>query len=359
MEDQIALGVLAVLIGVFVGVLLFVPFVAVSYRRRGGLSFWRFVGWAAALIYFWAIWTYTLLPLPDPDELQCRQPNLDLLAFIDDIQRAIAAPGSPLTNPLILQLVLNVALFLPLGFFVRVLGGRGVVVATLIGLGVSLFIETTQLTGVWGLYPCAYRVFDVDDLLTNTLGALLGALVAFAVPKHHRGFARSPDAGEPDPVTRGRRFVAMLCDCIGAVVLQVVLAIGVQLLLFAVGEERLMEEGQLAGVLSSGLTAALWLGIALGTGRTIGDLAVQLRYTGSTLPTWLSRTLRWLGGIGGFLLVGMLPGSWAQLNIVFLLACAVLLFTTKQGRGLPGLISGQGLIDARSREAVSPGTPAR
>ncbi|WP_454115939.1 VanZ family protein [Microbacterium aurum] len=54
-----------------------------------------------------------------------------------------------------LQLALNVLLFVPLGFFIRVLGGRGVVVALLAGLGVSLVIETTQLTGVWGLYPSA------------------------------------------------------------------------------------------------------------------------------------------------------------------------------------------------------------
>lgn len=38
----------------------------------------------------------------------------------------------------------------------------------------SLLIETTQLTGIWGIYPCAYRLFDVDDLITNTLGGILG-----------------------------------------------------------------------------------------------------------------------------------------------------------------------------------------
>ena len=46
--------------------------------------------------------------------------------------------------------------------------------ALLGGFGMSLFVETTQLTGTWGLYACSYRVFDVDDLMTNTLGAVLG-----------------------------------------------------------------------------------------------------------------------------------------------------------------------------------------
>ncbi len=30
----------------------------------------------------------------------------------------------------------------------------------------------------WGIYECAYRLADVDDLITNTLGALIGALIA-------------------------------------------------------------------------------------------------------------------------------------------------------------------------------------
>ena len=41
------------------------------------------------------------------------------------------------------------------------------------GFAVSLFIESSQLSGFWGLYPCAYRQFDVNDLMTNTLGAMV------------------------------------------------------------------------------------------------------------------------------------------------------------------------------------------
>lgn len=46
------------------------------------------------------------------------------------------------------------------------------------GTSGSLLIETTQYTGLWGIYDCGYRAADVDDLLTNTAGALVGALVA-------------------------------------------------------------------------------------------------------------------------------------------------------------------------------------
>jgi glycopeptide antibiotics resistance protein len=35
-----------------------------------------------------------------------------------------------------------------------------------------------QLTGIWGLYPCAYRQFNVDDLMLNAIGVVVGFLMA-------------------------------------------------------------------------------------------------------------------------------------------------------------------------------------
>lgn len=199
MHNIIGSGSLAIFLGGVVAFLAFVPFVAVSYRRRGRLSFGRTLLWAGAAVYFWAIWTYTLVPMPDSDAYRCAGRNLRPFQFVDEIRDAVAVSGRYLTDPVVLQVALNVLLFVPLGFFLRVLGGRGIVVAGLVGLAISGIIETTQLTGVWGVFPCAYRVFDVDDLIANTSGALLGSLVAFAVPRKHRGLEKSPDAEIPVP----------------------------------------------------------------------------------------------------------------------------------------------------------------
>jgi hypothetical protein len=87
--------------------------------------------------------------------------------------------------------------------------------------------------------------------------------------------------------------------------------------------------------------------VVLVTGRSVGDLAVQLRYTGSRLPAALARPLRWAGGIGGISALPLLGGLFDLASMVLILASVVLLFTTRQGRGLPGLISGQHLVDAR------------
>lgn len=357
MHDQIELGVLAIALGGLAGFVLFVPFVAISYRRRGGLTFGRFVLWAAALVYFMAIWTYTLLPLPDPDAIRCAGVNLDVWVFAGDIQGAIRRPGNTLTDPAVLQLLLNVLLFVPLGFFVRVLGGRGIVVAALVGLGVSVFIETTQVTGVWTLYPCAYRVFDVDDMLTNTLGAVLGSLLSLVVPRRHRGSDPLPDAGEPRPVTRGRRALAMLCDAVAFGLTSLTVGIVVQVWLeFVIGDRDAVLTGEIAGYAAVFVPAAVWLAVTSATGRSLGDQTVQLRYDGGPVPLWLGRPLRWIGGVSGYALLTLLPDPWNLAAGAFGVISLVVFFTTQGGRGIPGLISGMRLADARALHSARAST---
>lgn len=349
MREQVVLGGLAVTAGVVLAVLLFVPFVALSYRRRGGFGVGRFVVWGAALVYLMAIWAYTLLPLPDPDAIRCVGVNLDLAAFADDIREAVSRRGrSALTDPAVLQMLLNVLLFVPLGFFVRVLGGRGILTAVVAGFAVSAVVESTQVTGVWGLYPCAYRVFDVDDLLANTCGALAGSLLALLVPRRHWGTPRFPDAEAPWPVTRRRRLLAMLCDVLGAWLTGLAVTVVFQLALWALGADAALRDGSAAGVVGSAAPVLVWLVVVMPTGRTVGDLAVQLRYAGGPLPIGLARFLRFAGGIGGYLVLLALPGAWGLVAGVFAVASVTLVLTTPDRRGLPGLVSGQRLVDARA-----------
>lgn len=359
MGEQVFLGFIAVAIGMAVGIVLFVPFVAISYRRHGRLGIGRTLLWLSALIYFWAIWTYTLLPLPDPDAIRCVGVITDPMSVVYEVQKALAAPGSPLQHPALLQLVFNVLLFVPLGFFVRVLAGRGILVALAAGFGLSLLIETTQLTGVWGIYPCAYRFFDVGDLMTNTLGAVIGSAVALIVPRALRGAKASPDADLPRPVTRGRRALAMLCDLLGYGFLSMAAGVTVQVWLqFVVNDRAAVLDGTLSSAAAMIVPSALFLVLILISGRSIGDVAVQLRYTGSSRPEPIARLLRWAGGIGGISALQLPGGIFGFASAVLFLVAVVLLFTTRSGRGLAGVLSGQQLVDARA-DAVSPLPGAR
>jgi glycopeptide antibiotics resistance protein len=78
------------------------------------------------------------------------------------------------------QVVLNILLFVPLGVL---LWRRTFKHAALLGFGASLLIEVTQLTGNFGTALFVYRIFDVDDLMTNTAGVALGWMAATAIAR--------------------------------------------------------------------------------------------------------------------------------------------------------------------------------
>lgn len=68
--------------------------------------------------------------------------------------------------------ILNVVLFTPLGFFLPVLWYRFKNLRSVVtfGFGLSLTIELLQML--------TFRATDVNDLITNTLGAMIGFLFA-------------------------------------------------------------------------------------------------------------------------------------------------------------------------------------
>ena len=72
----------------------------------------------------------------------------------------------------------NVLMFVPLGIFLPMLFTKlnGLFRITLAGFLFSLLIEVSQL-GVMMLFFASQRVFDIDDLIANTLGAMLGYVI--------------------------------------------------------------------------------------------------------------------------------------------------------------------------------------
>ena len=80
--------------------------------------------------------------------------------------KAIFAGGfSPVSRKtLFIQILANVVMFIPIGFFAgRLLGWKGI----LLGFGCSALIELIQLVTQRGL-------FEFDDVIHNTLGAVIG-----------------------------------------------------------------------------------------------------------------------------------------------------------------------------------------
>ena len=139
------------------------------FREVVLLLFWLFCGGMAMLTLtpYWFDWLPLLLgrrPIHPPFftlgswELA---PTLGLVGL----------PGSYLWTWTLYILLGNIIMFLPFGFFAALLW-RGFTwrLALATGFSITLFIECWQLL--------VGRAFDVNDLLLNTLGVLLGALLA-------------------------------------------------------------------------------------------------------------------------------------------------------------------------------------
>ncbi|WP_062203454.1 VanZ family protein [Demequina salsinemoris] len=169
--------------GALWGVIL-APLLLYQIRAYGGLSLTRAGGAAAVSIYGVALVAYTLLPTPGTDSWCASDRGgtmeLDVFHSIDDIRWAVAHYGMPdaLLSFTVLQVAMNVVLFIPWGILARRYFNMPFVLAVLSGVFASLAIELTQYSGGWSLVGCQYRVADIDDLLANSLGALIGAIIA-------------------------------------------------------------------------------------------------------------------------------------------------------------------------------------
>lgn len=197
----------AVLVWPLFSLLCCLPVLVILYRRDGWLPLSTIFAIYASVLYAAGLVCFTLYPLPTGDSgpgiTYGIPPILDPLNFIGDIQRDGAYAIS--------QLLLNVVLFVPLGFIAKTLLRLGFPASLALSAAVTLLIETAQLTGLFGVYPFAYRTFEVDDLICNTLGGVVGwGLGQLAVRLVGREDAELP------PVTRNpgfaRRFVALLTD---------------------------------------------------------------------------------------------------------------------------------------------------
>jgi len=127
------------------------------------------------------------------------RPNLAVATDLSPLTTSAAAQG--MSVYLLIDLAGNVAVFVPLGAaFVFALGDRPpahrLLVATLIGAGLSLTIELVQMT-------IPSRVTALDDWLLNTTGTAMGALLGLGLGRNQvfsekPGFSSTENSGRRD-----------------------------------------------------------------------------------------------------------------------------------------------------------------
>ena len=71
----------------------------------------------------------------------------------------------------------NILWFIPFGYYCVAYEKKTIGIAVLMGLALSLFIEVLQ-------FVLGTGISEIDDLILNTLGSFLGALIVWIVHKN-------------------------------------------------------------------------------------------------------------------------------------------------------------------------------
>ena len=182
----------ALIIFPFLALLITLPYIIYEYHHYGSVNKLRTLIIYSFILYLMTIYFLVILPLPTKEEvikMKVINPQLIPLTFIKDIVEDLIELKQInilkiITIPSIYTVIFNIIMFMPLGVYLRYYYKCSLKKTIIISLLISLFFELTQLTGLYYIYPRAYRNFDVDDLLINTLGGLLGYLIISPIQKH-------------------------------------------------------------------------------------------------------------------------------------------------------------------------------
>lgn len=176
---EVALLVFPLLAGVFT-----LPYIIYQYRKYGSISGLRSLIIYSFILYLTTIYFLIILPLPPISKVaELTTPTMQLIPFqfiVDFLKETSFVLGNPhtyltaLTEPCFYEVAYNFLLLVPFGIYLRYYFKCSWWKTLLLSFGLSLFFELTQLSGLYGIYPRPYRLFDVDDLMINSLGGMIG-----------------------------------------------------------------------------------------------------------------------------------------------------------------------------------------
>ena len=201
-----------------------IPYAVYQYRKYGSLLVLRVVIVYSFILYMTCAYFLTMLPLPPIAEVaRYTSPTMDLVPFHawtnfwENTSLVLSDPSTYLgamKEQCFYEHFFNILLLVPLGVYLRYYFRRSWWQAILIGFLVSLSFELIQLSALFGIYPRPYRLFQVDDLINNTFGALVGFWItpvfSFFLPSRDRLDEVSYKRGRT--VTYMRRGFAFLFD---------------------------------------------------------------------------------------------------------------------------------------------------
>lgn len=208
-----------------VALLLALPYALYQYRRFGAISVWKTFVVFTFILYCLCVVSLIVFPLPkDPSQIVeiAQTPQLQPFHFVEQIRETTdfswadrSTWGPTLKARAAYEAYFNVLLTVPLGAYLCYLFRCRWWMALLIGMATTLLFETSQLTGLFGIYEHPYRLFDVDDLILNTTGTMLGFWLmiplAWALPSMDEVNEQARERGS-SRVSLTRRALAAVVD---------------------------------------------------------------------------------------------------------------------------------------------------
>ena len=174
-------------------VLFTVPYIAWSYHKYGSVLSLRVLIVYSFLLYLLCVYCLVILPLPTPEKaatLHGHKAQLIPFSFLADIvKQAEIQPGQPaswlhiFTGSAFWTTIFNLFMTMPFGVYLRYYFCYHWRKTLQLSFLLSLFFELTQLSGLYFVYPGSYRLFDVDDLIVNTAGSMIGFALAGPVSR--------------------------------------------------------------------------------------------------------------------------------------------------------------------------------
>ncbi|NYF25236.1 VanZ family protein [Sporosarcina sp. JAI121] len=147
-------------------------------RGYGKTNVHREIGVTFFLVFMTALFSQTILTFLYTGPAVTRSfSNVNLIPFRVFLDNYYAITELNYWQPFIINFLGNICIFMPIGFMIPLLWSRfdRFWKVAFIGLGISLFIETIQLTQA--------RSSDIDDLWLNTTGSMLGYCTFLAIKK--------------------------------------------------------------------------------------------------------------------------------------------------------------------------------
>lgn len=177
----------AIFVFPLVALLFTIPFILVEYHKYGSINFLRSLIVYSFILYLITVYFLIILPLPNKETIIKPTGEMIKLVPFGFIKDFIRESSFVLTNPhtylkalkepCFYIVIFNIFMTIPFGMYLRYYFKCNMKKTIVLSFILSLFFELTQLSRLYFVYPYQYRVFDVDDLLMNTLGGLLGFLI--------------------------------------------------------------------------------------------------------------------------------------------------------------------------------------